>query len=190
MRYLFIFLAYLVGSIPFSLILGLIFVKKDVRKEGSGNVGSTNAARVLGYKIGLATLVLDVSKGFIPTYIASLYDPNLAILVGLFAILGHVFPIYLKFRGGKAVATTIGVFLAIFPKGILIALVVFLLIFMLTKYVALASMSMAISLPIIAYSLGSSLNMIYFSLFIAILIVYRHKSNIKNLLTKKEDKFI
>lgn len=190
MKYLFIFLAYLIGSIPFSLILGLIFLKKDLRLEGSGNVGSTNAARVLGYRIGIMTLILDVSKGMIPTYIASLYDVNLAILVGLFAIIGHVFPIYLKFKGGKAVATSLGVFIVLFPKGIIISLLVFIFVFIFTKYVALASISSAISMPLSVILIGKNINIFYLSLFIALLIVYRHKSNIINLINNAEDKFI
>lgn len=189
MIYIYILLAYLVGAIPFSLILGKVLKKTDLRQYGSGNVGSTNAARVLGYKIGILTLILDVSKGLIPTYLASLYSNNLAILIGLFCILGHVYPVYLNFKGGKAVATSLGVFIILAPIGVLLALLVFILIAVITNYIALASMSAAISITIAVYLLNYSINTFYLSLFIALLIVYRHKSNILNLINHKEDKF-
>lgn len=191
MKLTYIFLAYLIGAIPFSLILGLIFVKKDLRLEGSGNVGSTNAARVLGYKIGAITLILDISKGLVPTFIASYYyDISFAILIGLFTVIGHVFPVYLKFKGGKAVATSLGVFIVIFSKGVLVALILFILVYILTRYVALASISAAISMPITAYFMANNMNVFYLSLLIALIIVVRHKSNIINLINNKEDKFV
>ncbi|WP_067143118.1 glycerol-3-phosphate 1-O-acyltransferase PlsY [Oceanivirga salmonicida] len=189
MNYIYILLTYLIGSIPFSLIFGKIFKKMDLREYGSGNVGSTNAARVLGYKIGILTLIMDVSKGLIPTYIASKYDTNLAILIGLAAILGHSYSVYLKFNGGKAVATSLGVFLALSPLNVLYAFIVFIVILFVTGYVSVASMISACSISIFMILTNESQNYVYFGIFIALLIVYRHKSNIINLINKEEANF-
>lgn len=190
MKILIIIFAYLLASIPFSLILGKIFKKTDIRNYGSGNVGATNSARVLGYKIGIATLVLDVLKGFIPVYIASYYNIEFEVIVGLICIIAHAYPIYLKFKGGKAVATTIGVFLEINFVMVLVFLIVFLIVFLLTQFVAIASMGGAISLFIMALILKQGIYIELLSLFAALFIIYRHKSNIINLLNNKEEKFI
>lgn len=181
--------SYILGSIPNALWIGRVFKKIDVRDYGSGNIGSTNAARVLGYKYGIMTLILDVLKGAIPTYILHMLDVRLAILAGLLAILGHSYSIFVKFKGGKAVATTVGVFLVLSPYSILSLLFVFLLIVVFTGYVSVASMVSASLLFVAVYIFNGNIYEIIFAIFIGILVIYRHKSNIKNLINNKEAKF-
>lgn len=191
MYILFIVLSYLLGSIPNALWVGKIFKNVDVRNFGSGNVGSTNAARVLGLKYGALTLILDVLKGVFFPLVAKLYGYNskILILIGLAAILGHSYSIYLNFKGGKAVATSTGVLLVLVPKVILILVFIFFLVFILTKYVSLASILSAISLPILTFLLYNEIEYIFITLFISLIVVIRHKSNIINLKNGVEPKF-
>ena len=183
--------AYILGSIPNALWIGKVFKGIDVREHGSKNTGSTNAARVLGAKLGILTLILDISKGAIPTLIATmLLDSTIsAILVGICAILGHSFSIFMKFKGGKAVATTVGVFIVLVPGAILLAAVIFFLVFGITRYVSLSSMIGAISLPIWIILFYKNILLTIFGIIIAILIIVRHKSNIQRLLNGTESKF-
>ena len=183
--------AYILGSIPNALWIGKIFKGIDVREHGSKNTGSTNAARVLGAKLGILTLILDISKGAIPTLIATmLLDSSISvILVGICAILGHSFSIFMKFKGGKAVATTVGVFIVLVPGAILLAAVIFFLVFGITRYVSLSSMIGAISLPIWIVLFYKNIPLTIFGIIIAILIIVRHKSNIQRLLNGTESKF-
>ena len=148
-------ISYILGSVPNALWIGKVFKGIDIREHGSRNTGSTNAARVLGAKLGILTLILDISKGAIPTLIATmLLDSTIsAILVGICAILGHVFSIFMNFKGGKAVATTLGVFLVLVPKAILFAAIVFFVVFAIFRYVSLSSIFAAVSLPIFTYFL-------------------------------------
>jgi acyl-phosphate glycerol 3-phosphate acyltransferase len=183
--------AYILGSIPNALWIGKVFKGIDVREHGSKNTGSTNAARVLGAKLGILTLILDISKGVIPTLIATmLLDSSISvILVGICAILGHSFSIFMKFKGGKAVATTVGVFIVLVPGAILLAAVIFFLVFGITRYVSLSSMIGAISLPIWIILFYKNIPLTIFGIIIAILIIVRHKSNIQRLLNGTESKF-
>lgn len=183
--------AYILGSIPNALWIGKVFKGIDVREHGSKNTGSTNAARVLGAKLGILTLILDISKGAIPTLIATmLLDSSISvILVGICAILGHSFSIFMKFKGGKAVATTVGVFIVLVPGAILLAAVIFFLVFGITRYVSLSSMIGAISLPIWIILFYKNIPLTIFGMIIAILIIVRHKSNIQRLLNGTESKF-
>ncbi|QXW65831.1 glycerol-3-phosphate 1-O-acyltransferase PlsY [Streptobacillus moniliformis] len=184
-------LAYLLGSIPNALWIGKIFKNIDVREYGSGNVGSTNAARVLGWKLGLFTLLLDVLKGSIFVIVAKKLnlDDIYLVLIGMSAILGHSYSIYLGFKGGKAVATSLGVFIILVPKVILLLLIVFIVIVFITQYVSLSSITCAFLLPILVYMLYNNVVYTIFGLFIAMIIIIRHKSNIINLINKKEAKF-
>ena len=184
-----VIISYILGSIPNALWIGKIFLNKDVRNYGSGNVGSTNAARVLGYRYGLLTLVLDVLKGLIPTYLGYCINPEIGIICGLLSIIGHSYSAFINFSGGKAVATTVGVFLIISPYSVLTLLFVFLIIVLLSGYVSLASMTSAILLPVCVYLYNYNKSAVLFSIFVALLIVYRHKSNIINIINKKEAKF-
>ena len=183
--------AYILGSIPNALWIGKVFKGIDVREHGSKNTGSTNAARVLGAKLGILTLILDISKGVIPTLIATmLLDSSISvILVGICAILGHSFSIFMKFKGGKAVATTVGVFIVLVPGAILLVAVIFFLVFGITRYVSLSSMIGAISLPIWIILFYKNIPLTIFGIIIAILIIVRHKSNIQRLLNGTESKF-
>ena len=183
--------AYILGSIPNALWIGKVFKGIDVREHGSKNTGSTNAARVLGAKLGILTLILDISKGAIPTLIATmLLDSSISvILVGICAILGHSFSIFMKFKGGKAVATTVGVFIVLVPGAILLAAVIFFLVFGITRYVSLSSMIGAISLPIWIIIFYKNIPLTIFGIIIAVLIIVRHKSNIQRLLNGTESKF-
>lgn len=183
-------LAYLVGSIPNALWIGKMFKNIDVRDFGSGNVGATNAARVLGWKLGVMVLLFDAFKGMIFIIIARKFGLSdiYVVLIGLAAILGHSYSIYLKFKGGKAVATSLGVMLVLIPKVIIILVIVFLLIVIFSGYVSLASISVAVLLPILTYIMYNNI-IALLSLVVGILVIWRHKSNIKNLLEGKEDKF-
>ena len=193
-------IAYILGSVPNALWIGKVFKGIDIREHGSRNTGSTNAARVLGAKLGILTLILDVSKGLVPTLIAILlkadFFENLTkisnfdyVLVGICAILGHVFSMFMNFKGGKAVATTLGVFLILVPKAILFAAIVFFVVFAVSRYVSLSSILAAISLPIFIYFLYQQTIYVILGILITILIVVKHRSNIERLKNGTESKF-
>ncbi|CAM3068611.1 glycerol-3-phosphate 1-O-acyltransferase PlsY [Streptobacillus ratti] len=186
-----IVLSYLLGSIPNALWIGKIFKNIDVREYGSGNVGATNAARVLGWKLGIFTLLLDILKGSIFVLIAKKLnlDDIYLVLIGMAAILGHSYSIYLGFKGGKAVATSLGVFLILVPKVILFLLIIFFVIVFITQYVSLSSITCAFFLPILTYMLYNNLIYTIFGIFIGTIVIIRHKSNIINLINKNEAKF-
>ncbi len=190
-------LSYLIGSIPNGLIISKIFSQKDPRDSGSGNIGATNVARTSGIILGIVTLILDVAKGFFPVF----YSYNLNIheqlpyFAGLATFLGHLYPIYIKFKGGKGVATSIGIFLALVPIAVLIDAVIFFTVAIIWRYVSLASIISAISIPGIIKTLilfkiyNFNTSILYFSSIISILIIYKHKSNIVRLFKKEELKF-
>ena len=193
-------LSYILGSVPNALWIGKVFKGIDVREHGSKNTGSTNAARVLGAKLGILTLILDISKGLVPTLIAILlkvdFFENLTkienldyVLVGICAILGHVFSIFMNFKGGKAVATTLGVFLVLVSKAILFAAIVFFVVFAIFRYVSLSSIFAAVSLPVFTYFLYQQIIYVILGILIAILIIVKHKSNIERLKNGTESKF-
>lgn len=196
-----ILLAYFIGSIPTSYIIGKTIKKIDIREHGSGNVGATNALRVFGVKIGIITLLLDISKGFFTVFFAKNYfhttnseNASLFVLFVSFAvILGHIFTIYLKFKGGKGVATSAGVFLALTTVPVLICLAVFILVVWLTRYVSLGSILAAITLFVVELifniinDFANLYNLIFVSI-IALFIIVKHHSNIKRLLQGNENK--
>ena len=196
---LLILIAYVLGSIPNALWVGKTFKNIDVREHGSKNTGSTNAARVLGAKLGIFTLILDILKGALPTYLGIVLGANLLtritgidkldiIVIGMAAILGHTFSLFLKFKGGKAVATTLGVFLVLVPYAILILLVIFFVIFGLTRYVSLASIVSAVALPITVYLTTRHIPLTILGIIIGLLVIIRHKENIKRLINGTESK--
>lgn len=207
-------ISYLLGSIPNALWIGKVFKGIDIREHGSGNTGATNAGRVLGAKLGVLTLFLDILKGMLPVLIGiflmknnfiqtglndstaprnilyNTYDSNLdLVLIGLMAIIGHSFSIFLKFKGGKAVATTLGVFLVLVPKAIFVIAIVFFVVFFIYRYVSLSSIISATLLPIAILFIYHDLVYTLFGLFIGILIVIRHKSNLDRLYNGTETKF-
>lgn len=178
---------YLVGAIPF----GLLFSKLkgvDPRKGGSGNIGATNVARTAGKSLGVLTLLADGAKGVLPVLLASkALGREWAALCGLCCFLGHLFPPYLRFRGGKGVATALGVFLALMPLGALLASGIFVTIVGLTRVVSLGSMLGGVFLPFYAYFRAEGY-LFWVSLIISLLIIIRHKANIQRLLRGTEHK--
>ena len=191
---LLILLGYLYGSIPFALVIGKVFYNTDVRESGSGNLGGTNAGRVLGKKAGISVIVLDALKAVIIFYLSSYLslkfnlNPDIKYLAGLACIFGHRYPIFAEFRGGKAVSTSLGYFLCIEPLYAVVAIVVFLLVLKISKYVSLSSISTALIVlcitPFLALSITAKLCM----LVAVILLVYRHKDNIKRIKNQTESK--
>ncbi|MBA8759095.1 glycerol-3-phosphate 1-O-acyltransferase PlsY [Staphylococcus schleiferi subsp. coagulans] len=180
--------SYLIGSIPSGYLIGKIFFKKDIREYGSGNTGATNSFRVLGKPAGFAVTFFDIFKGFIVVSLPALFNVEIhGLLVGIFAIIGHVYPIYLKFRGGKAVATSAGVLLAVNPILLLILALIFFIILKLTKYVSLSSIIAAICCVIGSFFISDYVLLIT-SIAVSVLLIYRHSSNIKRIIKGTEPK--
>ena len=197
--------AYLLGSIP----TGYLVAKAkgvDIRAHGSGNIGATNVFRVLGKAAGIFVLVVDALKGFVAcsvvpllvlrTVIKSESDASTAqmmeimlIVAGISAILGHNYTCWLKFKGGKGIATTAGVLIALFPKAFLVCLAVWLIVFFLSKYVSLASIAAAFCLPFAAWYFNRSPKMIVVAALMAVLAIYKHKANIQRLMNGTENRF-
>jgi glycerol-3-phosphate acyltransferase PlsY len=192
MNYLIIaIISYSLGNISFAYILGKIFADKDVRDYGSGNAGTTNAIRTLGKKIGIMVFIGDALKGIIAVIIGkSLCGQSGAYLAGAFAIIGHNWPVLLKFRGGKGVATTIGAMTIINPFVTSICVIIGLIVILFTRTVSIGSISGMILAPVVAVIFVRPFDNILFifCLFISGLSIYRHKSNIKRLLEGKENK--
>ncbi|WP_339054231.1 glycerol-3-phosphate 1-O-acyltransferase PlsY [Fusobacterium animalis] len=186
-----IILSYFFGAIPSGVWIGKIFKNIDVRDYGSKNSGATNSYRVLGAKLGIAVLVIDVLKGFIPLYIASKFNLayNDLVILGLVAILAHTFSCFISFKGGKGVATSLGVFLFLIPVITLILLVIFILVVYFTKYISLGSITAAFLLPIFTFFTHRDTYLFTLSVVIAIFVIYRHKTNISRLLSGTENKF-
>lgn len=185
--------AYLLGSIPFGLLIGKKVERLDITKAGSGNIGATNVAREVGLKWGIITLLADTLKGFIPVAFAyyllgSSTEINEALkgMVGFSALLGHQFSVYNRFKGGKGVATCLGVFLAISPISCLFSAIVFFVLVYLWRYISLGSISAALSMPIWLYLVGHSTSMILLSVIMSLLITVQHRENIKRLIQGNE----
>ena len=180
-------ISYLMGSIPFGLILTRVFLKKDIRDIGSGNIGATNALRTGNKLIGYTTLILDISKAIIPVIYVKINFPELIFIASLCAFLGHVFPIWLKFKGGKGVATYVGILFSINILLGTIFIISWIVIFVLTKYSSLSSIIGAISIPLYLLLTGQSNNVIFF-IIMFVLIFFTHRENIKRLKNKEESK--
>lgn len=189
--------AYLLGSIPFGLLLTRAFGRGDVRKVGSGNIGATNVARAAGLLAGVFTLMLDVAKGAGAVLLAERLSNDSAswMTVSAFAaLLGHCFPIWLKFRGGKGVATATGIFLVLSPLACLAAVILFVLVVAFWRYVSLGSVSAAAAMPLLIYFLWAPrhappLTVTLGALAAALLIIYKHRGNLQRLLEGVEPKF-
>jgi glycerol-3-phosphate acyltransferase PlsY len=202
-------ISYLLGSIPFGYLLVRVFRGKDIRQTGSGNIGATNVARSGAKGLGIATLALDALKGALAVYVAGLIVGSkyplcqehlelyfcMPVLrfkaeAALCAVLGHVFPIWLHFKGGKGVATALGVFCVLFPKAILVALAIFILVVAITRYVSLGSILGAIAFPVAAYFMQAP---DWISLLLAssvsLIIILKHHQNIRRLLAGTENRF-
>lgn len=181
-------IAYLIGSIPFGLVLTRLSKSGDLRRIGSGNIGATNVLRTGRKGLAVATLVLDVLKGALPVWLAYRYlGPDVAVVVGLGTVLGHCFPVWLAFRGGKGVATAAGVVLALTPATLLIVLALFVLTVALTRYVSLGSIVAALCIVPAAWLLGS-VQAAELYVLIALIIVLKHAGNIRRLLRGDENK--
>jgi len=189
--YLILIAAYLLGSLPFGYILTKMSRKTDIRKYGSGNIGATNVLRVFGWRAALPVFILDLAKGLIAVLLAKAVSDIMAIylLAGFLAMFGHSFPIYLRFKGGKAVATSIGVLSALSGWVTLIVIVCFLLILYFTRYVSLGSITSMLVLPLLFWLLGFGLPYILFGIAAALLVIVRHHENIGRLLKGTESKF-
>lgn len=181
----------MIGSIPSGYLLSQSYGKKDISKKGSKNIGSTNAYRVAGKYIGIATLVADVTKGIIPIFLAKNLFPNYhvdaVIMAGLLTVIGHIFPVWLKFNGGKGVATSFAVFLAIEPMLGLAAMTTFLIIYLVSRVVSVASLTAVLTTTLIS-SFTVDGKIAYLILVLSLLVFWRHKENIKRILEGKEKK--
>lgn len=182
--------AYLIGSIPTGLLLGKAY-GIDVRTAGSGNIGATNLYRTVGRTVGIITLIGDCLKGLLPVLFVkfSSLPPEFAAWVGLSAFCGHVFSLFLKFKGGKGVATALGVFLALAPLAVLIALVLFALLMVRWRYVSLGSIAAAAVMPPAVYFLEGSWMLTAVTTTISVIVIIRHHENIRRLLAGTENRF-
>jgi acyl phosphate:glycerol-3-phosphate acyltransferase len=194
--------AYLLGSIPFGFVLVRLFLKEDIREKGSGNIGATNVVRSGAKKLGMLTFALDVCKGFIAVWLASriAFAPGLAAvplqnaeaLAAFCAILGHIYTIWLRFKGGKGVATALGVFLALAPLAALASLAVFTVVFALTKYVSLASILASVAFPVFAMLLPHAPYrpwLVAVILVVPVIVIAKHRQNITRLINGTEYRF-
>jgi glycerol-3-phosphate acyltransferase PlsY len=180
-------LAYLVGAIPFGLVVGKLFYGVDVRRHGSGNVGTTNVFRVLGKKAGVAVLVCDMLKGFVPAALAAaLFDPWFAIFIAAAPVVGHIYSIFLKGRGGKGIATGAGVVLALVPVVFAVCLVVWILLLVTTRYVSVASLTAAVLVPVLTIALREPLPYEIAGVLVAVIVWWAHRGNIRRLLGGEE----
>ena len=173
-------LAYLIGSVPFALLVARKWGAKDLRRVGSGNLGAANVLRASGVTAGVLVALLDVGKGVAGVLVAARLDGSNATpaVAGLAAIVGHIYPVWLRFRGGKGVATACGVFAALAPVALPLALAVFLLSAWLTKYISVGSVLASAALPPIAYAMGTPTPIVIAASAAAVLIVFRHRSNL------------
>lgn len=189
--FLLIVASYLLGSVPFGILVASGFGAKDPRLAGSGNIGATNVARTSGRAAGLTTLAADVLKGALPVYVAIVIelDPLVVSLVALAAFSGHLFSIFLRFRGGKGVATALGVMAMVSPIGVFFAACIFAAVFAVTRYVSLGSVSAAVSLPIFCAVLPWYRTYTPLAAIIAALIIVSHRENLKRLRAGVEKKF-
>ena len=188
MEYLIVGIAsYLMGSIPFGFILAKLFLKKDIREIGSGNIGATNALRTGNKLIGYTTLTLDIVKAIIPVIYVKINFPELIYIASLCAFLGHVFPVWLKFKGGKGVATYVGI---LFSINILLGIVFVAswgVVFLIFRYSSLSSIIGSLSIPFYLIIIGQTNSVIFFGIMF-ILIFFTHRENIKRLKNKEESK--
>ncbi len=189
--------SYLLGSVPFGVLLAKLFGGADVRKAGSGNIGATNVARVAGPAAGVLTLLLDAAKGWLAVWLAGHVmhgEAGFLVAAGFLALLGHCFPPWLRFRGGKGVATAAGAFAALCPEAMIAALILFALVVWFWRYVSLGSLAAAATIPLFVYFLWAPHfappNIVTFgSLAIAALVIFQHRGNIGRLVRGEEPKF-
>jgi len=184
-------LAYLLGAVPFGLVVGKIFCGIDPRTDGSRNTGATNVARLCGFKFGVLALLLDLAKGFVPVAVACTFSESslFLALTGLAAIVGHCWSVFLYGKGGKAVATTVGVFLALAPVSTLIAAVITIAVIAKSGYVSMGSLTLVTILPILMLVTGN-LTYCLMAVVVAALVFWRHRENIQRLARGEEKSFL
>jgi len=184
--------SYLLGSVSFSIIIARLMGKIDIRQHGSGNAGATNTLRVLGKGPGIAVFLLDIAKGVIAVALGFALNSGdytwLPVICGLASIIGHNWPIYFRFKGGKGIATTVGAMISLAPLSVVIAGVVAILIIALTRYVSLGSIIFTVLLPIMLAILGGAPSYIWGAIVVALLAIFRHRKNIVKLLNGTENK--
>jgi glycerol-3-phosphate acyltransferase PlsY len=194
---LYIFGSYLLGAIPFSLIIGFIFAGVDVRKHGSGNAGATNVYRVAGLPAALLASLFDIAKGAVPVLIVRAEAPNaewLQIACGLAAVVGHILPVFAGFRGGKGVNTLLGVLVVLLPVETAICLMVFIVTLAVSRIVSLGSILAGVSLSLIVviekYAIGKNISPLLLSacLFVTLLVLFTHRANIKRIVGRSENR--
>jgi acyl phosphate:glycerol-3-phosphate acyltransferase len=185
--------AYLIGAFPTSFVAARLVRGIDLREHGSGNLGATNAFRILGWRAATPIFIIDIAKGFVPAF----YFPRVdgreaafwALVYGAAAIIGHVFSIYVRFKGGKGVATGAGVFLALSPVAVLVGLGIWTLLVALTGYVSLASIAAAAALPVLVAVTGAAREVLLLSVLLSVFVIYAHRANIRRLLRGEEHRF-
>ncbi|MDC0876333.1 glycerol-3-phosphate 1-O-acyltransferase PlsY [Candidatus Pelagibacter sp.] len=188
MEYLIVvIISYLMGSIPFGFLLTKIFLKKDIREIGSGNIGATNALRTGNKLIGYTTLILDIAKAIIPIIYVKLNFPEYIYIASLCNFLGHVFPIWLKFKGGKGVATYVGILFSINIIFGAVFVACWVIVFIISRYSSLSSIIGALSIPTYLIIIGKTNSVIFFAIMF-VLIFFTHRENIKRLKNKEESK--
>lgn len=187
-----ILFSFLIGSFPTAYLITKIFYGKDIRKLGSGNPGATNVFRCVSKIVGIITFIIDAGKGFIPVFVASRLFPAesryIPILCGSLSVTGHMWTPFLGFKGGKGVATGAGVFLGLFPGATVLSMAVFMAVLFIFKYVSIGSIVASFSMPIFLAIFGESLLMIVISFCLAVVILWKHKSNIEKIIEKKRKK--
>jgi glycerol-3-phosphate acyltransferase PlsY len=194
-------IAYLMGSIPTAVWIGRIFYNKDIREEGSGNAGATNTIRVLGLKAGIPVLLFDVFKGWITLFLLQYWfdgamnteELGLVLVIAAFAVvIGHVFPLFAGFRGGKGIATLLGVGIALYPSIILYVVLIFIAVFLLSGYVSLGSITAAVSLPLLYILIVSPMiiALLVLSVIVGIFVPLTHRKNIHRLINGSENKIL
>lgn len=194
-----IILAYLMGAIPSSVWIGKLFYGIDVREHGSGNAGTTNTFRVLGVKAGIPVFIIDALKGWAAVKLITFSDyfilntdsyVTFSLILGLAAVLGHIFPVYVGFRGGKGVATLVGVVLAVHPLAALISLGIFAVVLIISRYVSLSSITAGFSFPLLIIFVFKTaiISMVIFSIIVALLLLLTHQRNIDRLIRHKESR--
>jgi len=184
--------SYLIGAIPCGVVLTRLTGAGDVRNSGSGNIGATNVYRTAGRKLGILTLVGDIIKGVIPTVYAVYFAEMTAEQIAMIAcatFLGHLYPVYLKFKGGKGVATALGIYLILSPLSVAVAAIIFIGLVWIWRYISLGSISAAAAIPLLIYSYEGSIPLLVASLFISLMVIWRHRENIGRLISGTENKF-
>lgn len=183
--------SYLLGAIPSGYILFYLSEKKDIRKFGSRSTGATNVLRLKGWKLALPVVAIDIGKGIIPVLTAQKFvqDNNFALICAFLAVLGHCFPVYIKFRGGKGVATTLGIYALVAFKPFLLSLAVFLVVVVLSRHVSLGSLLATLGFPLFVLLLREQTELAYLGLALFLLIAYKHRENILRLARGQERKF-